>query len=109
MRIAIIGYGVVGSAIGAWFASRGIQSHPYDPPKGIGRRDDVTDADIAFICVPTPYWRITGFDPRFLEQAVADLDGAKLVVVKSTVLPGTTDDLQRRYPQHRLENSSNAG
>jgi UDPglucose 6-dehydrogenase len=43
-----------------------------------------------------------GFDPSLLEEAIANLSGSKTVVIKSTVLPGTTERLQARYPQHGL-------
>jgi UDPglucose 6-dehydrogenase len=52
--------------------------------------------------VPTPYTPGIGFDDRHLLRAVAMIPGAKAVVVKSTVLPGTTELMQERFPQHRF-------
>jgi UDPglucose 6-dehydrogenase len=37
-----------------------------------------------------------------LLDAMTKIRGSKLVVIKSTVLPGTTELLQERYPQHRF-------
>jgi UDPglucose 6-dehydrogenase len=101
VKIGIIGHGVVGGALAAWFTSRGVAFDVYDPPHGIGTRAGIDAADAVFICVPTPY-APGGIDGRYLEDAVSGLGGAKLVVIKSTVPPGTTDALQARFPQHRF-------
>jgi UDPglucose 6-dehydrogenase len=102
VRIGIIGDGVVGGALRAWFESRHTPVHSYDPPKGLRDRDGIDAADIVFVCVPTPYEAGRGFDHSYLLDAMASIAGERLVVIKSTVLPGTTDQLQRRFPQHRL-------
>jgi UDPglucose 6-dehydrogenase len=52
--------------------------------------------------VPTPYTPGVGFDDSFLLDAVARIPGEKCVVIKSTVLPGTTDVLQERFARHRF-------
>ncbi len=101
-HIGIIGDGVVGGALRAWFESQHATVASYDPPKGLTERSSIDSADIVFICVPTPYEAGRGFDHSYLLDAMATIAGSKLVVIKSTVLPGTTDELQRRYPQHRL-------
>lgn len=99
--IGIVGHGVVGGALAAWFASRGIAPAAYDPPKRIGARAEIDAADIVFICVPTPY-APGGIDHAQVNAAIAELPGEKLIVIKSTVPPGTTDALQSRFPQHRF-------
>jgi len=101
-RIGIIGDGVVGGALRAWFESQHADVRAYDPPKGLRDRSAIDDAEIVFICVPTPYDAVRGFDHSYLLDAMASITGCKVVVVKSTVLPGTTDELQRRYRQHRF-------
>lgn len=99
--IAIIGEGVVGGALRRWFESRRIGAGSYDPPKGLADKGVVERADIVFICVPTPYARGRGFDDAMLLTAARAVGGEKTVVIKSTVLPGTTAMLQERLPQHR--------
>lgn len=94
--VGIVGYGMVGSAVGAWFKHAAIYSlHRYR--SGL---DKVNATDVVFMTVPTPYSARTGYDLSSLEHAVKKLTGRKIIVLKSTVLPGTTADLQRRYPQH---------
>lgn len=79
----------------------------YDPVKE--GHDDLVPlqrTDIVFVAVPTPY--LTGedgkfgFDLSFVRQAISSLEGEKVVVIKSTVLPGATDQLQGEFPQHKI-------
>ena len=101
-RIGIIGVGVVGGALRAFLEKDGLRPLLYDPGLGLGSLADVDSADLVFACVPTPYRAGTGFDADALYETVAGLSGSKTIVIKSTVLPGTTDGLQDQYPQHRL-------
>jgi len=100
--IAIIGAGVVGGALLAYLRGCGRDVRVFDPPKGHNCIDVLDDAQIVFICVPTPYEQGRGFDDRYVLEAVARVPGSKTVVLKSTVVPGMTDALQERYPQHRI-------
>jgi UDPglucose 6-dehydrogenase len=100
--IGIMGAGVVGGSLRAHLEERGNNVAVYDPPKGFDSIDVLADADIVFVCVPTPYTPGVGFDNRYLTQAVASIPGSRIVVIKSTVLPGTTEMMQERFPQHRF-------
>jgi UDPglucose 6-dehydrogenase len=100
--IAIMGAGVVGGSLLSFLQSERRQVRLYDPPKGHDSLDALERADIVFVCVPTPYTAGIGFDDSFLLDAVSRLPGQKAVVIKSTVLPGTTELLQERFPQHRF-------
>lgn len=102
-KIAVMGVGWVGGALSRYFEDAGLSPMRYDPPKGLGTKDDLAAAEIVFICVPTPYLQNgVGFDLSFVESAVEALPPGKTVVIKSTVLPGTTEALQSKYPQHRF-------
>jgi UDPglucose 6-dehydrogenase len=98
--IGIMGLGVVGDATHQWFERRGQALRVYDPNRGLGSEPEINEADVVFVCVPTPYDAVRGFDDQALEQAVSMLGGSKVIVVKSTVLPGTTEAYQVRYSQH---------
>ena len=100
--IGIIGAGVVGGTLMRHLENEGHDVRVYDPPKGYASFAAVDAADLVFICVPTPYTEGMGFDDSYLLEAVSILGGAKTVVIKSTVLPGTTDLLQEHYPRHRF-------
>lgn len=94
--IGIIGYGMVGGAVGAWFK----RAKVYDLKKFPNGLPAVNACEIVFICVPTPYKKSTGYDFRAIDQSAKRLTGKKIVVLKSTVLPGVTAALQKKYPQH---------
>lgn len=94
--IGIIGYGMVGGAVGAKFP----RAKKYDLKKFPDGWNNVDACDIVFICVPTPYKKTTGYDYRAIEQTAKRLSGKKIIVLKSTVLPGKTAELQKKYPQH---------
>ena len=98
--VGIMGLGVVGDATHHHFERTGYQLRVYDPGRGLGSTDAVNEADVVLICVPTPYHPVRGFDDSALEDAVSSLGGSKIVVIKSTVLPGTTEAFQVRYSQH---------
>jgi UDPglucose 6-dehydrogenase len=97
-----MGAGVVGGSLRAYLESQGRDVRVYDPPKGHASIDAIAAADVVFVCVPTPYTAGVGFDDSFLLDAVSRIPGEMLVVIKSTVLPGTTELLQERFPQHRF-------
>lgn len=62
--------------------------------------DEVRDTDVTLLCLPTPQSEDGSLDlapmragSEMLGDALADKDDDHLVVVKSTVLPGTTEDV----------------
>lgn len=102
-KIAVMGVGWVGGAVACHFEAAGLSPVRYDPPKGLGTAAELAAADVIFVCLPTPFDEAAGgFDLSFVRQGVAAIPGAKTVVIKSTVLPGTTDALQAEFPQHRF-------
>ncbi len=84
------------------FEAEGRDVRVYDPPKGlrVDRRDRRRRRRLRLRADAVHAGR--GFDDSFLLDAVARVRGPKTVVIKSTVLPGTTELLQERYPQHRF-------
>jgi UDPglucose 6-dehydrogenase len=101
-KIGIVGVGVVGGAVKNYFEKRGFKLLLYDKGKKMGAMNEVNKADIVFICVPTPYLEGKGFDLSCVKETCNGLLGKKIVVIKSTVIPGTTEKLQKEYPQHKF-------
>jgi len=103
-RIAVMGAGMVGGALARYLAERqGFSVGQYDPPKRIGDESTLRRAEIVFVAVPTPYYLDgTGFDDSYLREAFDAIPGSKIVVIKSTVLPGTTERFQKAHPRHRV-------
>lgn len=103
-RIAIMGVGMVGGALARYFEEeKDLKLACYDPPKGLSDLESLNDSDIVFVCVPTPFDHDKNqFDKTYLDQAIGVLTGSKIVVIKSTVIPGTTDEYQTKYPEHKF-------
>lgn len=98
----IIGVGMVGGALKRYFEKKGAKPFLYDKDKNLGSIEQVNQADIIFICVPTPFDKEKGFDLSFVEDACRNISGQKIIVIKSTVLPGITEKLQQKYLQHKF-------
>lgn len=110
-KIGIVGYGVVGHGMARLFEPA-FDVTKYDPGFGFpvhADKADVMGADLAVICVPTPSLPDGSADISAVEESVAFLD-ASLILIKSTVPPGTTDRLAAKYgkaihfsPEHLVE------
>lgn len=103
LKLGIAGVGMVGGALRNYFEKiKGIQPLLYDPVKNLGSLEELNQADVVFVCVPTPFVQGKGFDLAYVEDVCAKLQDEKIVVIKSTVVPGSTEKLQEKYPQHKF-------
>jgi len=101
-NIGVIGIGMVGSAMKNYFEKQeDVKLFLYDKFKEIGSYEEVNKADYIFICVPTPY-QGDKCDLSIIEEVFSKLDDDKIVIIKSTVLPGTTHNLQKKYPKLKI-------
>ncbi|HVN26568.1 MAG TPA: hypothetical protein VMT99_02845 [Candidatus Paceibacterota bacterium] len=101
-KIGVIGLGFLGGSVDRYFRDNGIETLRYDK-KGVGSPGEVNRADIVFVCVNTPFDTKTGFtDLSYVESAVSILNSEKVVVLRSTIPPGTTDSFQKKFPQHAV-------
>lgn len=114
-NLGLIGRGFVGTAfyegmkhafniwsydkkLGPWFPSQ-IAGSLEDPIKAI-----VDNCDVIFVCVPTPMKSNGECDTSIVEDVVQKIHdcavvakGQRVVVIKSTVVPGTTQKLNEQY------------
>lgn len=120
-KIAVIGHGYVGSAVERFF-NRHFDVIVYDPKYFTGEEPDrvvnsdenvrilfsadeavnkaeANQADLAVICVPTPEAEDHSVDLSFVRGSVAWLT-TPLILIKSTVPPGTTDMLRETADQN---------
>lgn len=103
VTIGIMGVGMVGGSMKRYFETDGHEVLSYDPFKGFDDATVLERADYIFVCVPTPYDEERGgFDLSFVKTAMDLIPENKVVVIKSTVLPGTTVNLQAEYPKLRV-------
>jgi UDPglucose 6-dehydrogenase len=108
MNIGIIGQGFVGSAIREGLKDfYNILTYDLDPSKCNSNLIDVTErSDIVFVCVPTPMRKDGSCDTRILESVIDDvyrvyidsqIKKPPVLVIKSTVTPGTTQRINDNY------------
>lgn len=107
LKIGIIGVGMVGEPIRRWFEEkmgyrRGVDLQCYDVDPKKGYFDDVNKSDIVFVAGPTPPNPDGSCNISIVDSMLAMLKGNKVVVIKSTVPPGTTEMLQKKYSNLRL-------
>lgn len=98
MKIGFIGQGFVGKNIANDVEARGHTVVRYAlEAEYVGNKDMLKECDITFIAVPTPTTP-EGFDYSIIENNLPLLREGSIVVIKSTLLPGTTRKLQDAFP-----------
>lgn len=103
MSIGIMGTGMVGGAVRRYFEKVGNVPFVFDPGKNEGSVAEVNRADVVFICVPTPYDPAKGgFDLSMVREAIGNVSAGKIIIIKSTIMPGSTAELQKEFPEHKL-------
>lgn len=101
-KISICGVGMVGGAILRYFQKKpNYEIFQFDK-KGLGSIEEINKGDFIYMCLPTPYVEGKGCDTSIVEEVVSKIKGNKVIIIKSTVTPGTTQKLQDKYPQHKF-------
>lgn len=104
-KIGIIGVGVVGSAVKFGLERVGNDVRGFDINDPETKIEDVLGTDLNFICVPTPQAEDGSCNTSIVEKVAKELNDYEykgLVVIKSTITPGTTDKLAKQYPNLRF-------
>ena len=119
MKIGIVGQGYVGTALKEGMSQHyDIETFDINPNLRTTEsiRDLVRDTSMAFVCVPTPMRKDGSCDTSIVEGVVKDVDEAQewalssmldhgmqpvdkrfIVIIKSTIPPGTTNKLNKKY------------
>lgn len=102
LKIGIVGLGVVGNAIYENF--RGAHEiFIHDLSMGTSIRDVTNNCDFAYICVPTPTDINSGCcDVSAIESTLGEMPDGFSVAIKSTIIPGTTQALKKKYPEIKI-------
>ena len=96
--IGFIGQGWIGKAYADNFEHRGYEVVRYALEKPyVANKDRIKECDIVFIAVWTPTTP-KGFDSSVIRSVLPLVGKGKTAVIKSTVLPGTTNELQAKFP-----------
>ena len=109
MNIGVVGCGFVGTAV-----YEGLKHHhnlnnydkAVDKDCTCGSMQELADySDIIFVCVPTPMKKDGSCYIGIVEDVVKELDRCtqgKILVLKSTLIPGTTRTLNQRYKNNTI-------
>lgn len=101
--IGVVGQGFVGNAIYQKFKNY-YQVRTFDLDESKRNTDSlkevVDNSDIVFVCLPTPMRMNGSCDISIVEGVISEINSLttdKIVVIKSTIPPGTTDSLNSKY------------
>ena len=109
MNIGIVGQGYVGTAIRVGFEPYyKLETYDkFDESKSTCILSDlVAECEVIFVCVPTPMNDDGSCHTDIVESVIKDIDKwssryhkdvSPIVVIKSTIPPGTTDRLNKKY------------
>jgi len=104
-NVGIIGNGFVGQALAYGFSPVAkIRIYDLDPLKCVDEfKETVNRSDILFVSVPTPMNPDGSINLDIINDVITKIDEANIrkdnvVVLKSTVVPGTTDYLTELFP-----------
>lgn len=95
-KIGFIGQGWIGKNYADDFEKRGYQIVRYCRELA-ENKEKIKECDLVFIAVPAPTLP-AGFDDSVLREVIKLVGQGKIAVVKSTILPGTTESIQKANP-----------
>jgi len=97
-KVGIIGNGFVGEAQAFAFAPiSDLRIFDVDPLKATHTKEKVDECDFIFVSVPTPMKRDGSQDLTYIEKVFEQAVEGPIYIIKSTVIPGTTSSLQKKY------------
>lgn len=112
IKIGVIGYGFVGQALANGFkvASGGKDTILwYDKYKdSTSLEDTINKSEFIFVCLPTPMKEDeSGIELSIFEDMIPQItrytdNTEKIIVIKSTVTPGTTLKFEKRFPNSKF-------
>lgn len=110
-KIGIIGFGFVGKALVQGFSlTKDVQIKIYDIKEEVDTFEDTVDnSDIIFLCLPTPMTHVEGgkINLSIMDDVIKKIEKRlvetnqwkdKIIVIRSTVVPGTTRKYAEKYP-----------
>lgn len=111
--IGLVGHGFVGKAVDAFFAGKcKVLVHDKVKPELQSLKEVVAESELIFVCVPTPMRKDGSCFTGFVEEVLASIKETArglnrsldsfVVVVKSTVYPGFTEDMQQKHLPMRI-------
>ena len=103
IKVGVIGNGFVGEAISFAFSSIAeMFVYDTDPLRSLSDLESVHKCDFVFICVPTPMYENGSQDLTYVENVFEKAADKPIYILKSTVVPGTTEKLSKKYPSFKI-------
>jgi UDPglucose 6-dehydrogenase len=114
--IGIVGLGYVGSAVLNAYHRKAIPSGVYiydidsskthwNTVRCSSLNELAAQAELIYVAVPTPMMLSGECDTSIVESVIDQLSqhtSSRVLIIKSTVPPGTTERLQAKYPNHHI-------
>ena len=102
-KVGVLGNGFVGQAISFAFSSISeMYVYDTDPLRSLNDLEHVHNCDFVFVCVPTPMFKDGSQDLSYVERSFEKAKDGPVYILKSTVLPGTTANLSKQYPNLKI-------
>ena len=96
--IGVIGHGYVGESQSFAFSpSFDVRDFDKDSSKSTHSRIEVLESDFIFVCLPTPMRKNGTQDLSFITDFFNHTKNGPVYIIKSTVVPGTTNELIKKY------------
>ena len=103
IKVGVIGNGFVGEAISFAFSSiADMYIYDKNPLRCLNELESVHNCDFVFVCVPTPMYEDGSQDLSYVESVFENSTDLPIYILKSTVLPGTTELLSKQYPNFKI-------
>ena len=97
-KVGIIGNGFVGEAQAFAFSPiSDIRIYDIDINKATHTLSEINECDFVFVCVPTPMYEDGTQDQSYIYDVLNKASKNPIYIIKSTLLPGTTENLQKKF------------
>lgn len=111
-KVGIVGLGFVGDAIRQSYTlmNKLYKLETYDineslNPTCFSLNELVNKCEMIYVCVPTPMNKKGKCDTSIVERVISDISkitSDKIIIIKSTVTPGTTERLQEKFRNNHI-------
>jgi UDPglucose 6-dehydrogenase len=106
-KIGIVGNGFVGNSVAFGFSpTHEIRIHDKDPKKNLNTLEEVLECNYVFVCVPTPMNPDGSINLDIVHKALQEIEvyntKDNIIILKSTMIPGTTKKISDTYPSLNL-------
>ena len=103
IKVGVIGNGFVGEAQAFAFSPVAeVLIYDIDPLKSKDSIESIHSCDYVFVCVPTPMNSEGVQDFSYVEKAFEKASDKSIYIIKSTVLPGSTENLSKNFPNYKI-------